>query len=65
MQFTYNDNIITLKGMQEGTIHLATKKQVARLPIRRSAATLLLAEKSPIQLMFILSKKEKDEIFAI
>ena len=42
MQFTQNDQMFTLKGIQCGTIHFASKKQMAKLPCTKSTNTLLL-----------------------
>ena len=65
MQFTWNHQLCMLMGIQEGTIHFAFEKQLAKLPCNKSTNTLLLSKESSLHLMSVNAIGKVDEILTI
>ena len=62
MQFSLNGNFVRLQGLQEGIIHIAFKKQLAKLSITKSTSTILFAEALSLQLLNGTVRKIEDEV---
>ena len=65
MQFTVNNQLFTLKGMQSGIVKFASKRQMAKFPVTKETSTLLLFEESYLHLMSVNSTVNNDEIATV
>ena len=65
MQFSLNDQLIILQGIQGGTIQLVSEKQLSKSPGIKNSSTLLLAEKLSLHLMTVNNQIVGDEVATI
>ena len=54
--------MFTLKGIQSGAVHFASKRQMFKLPFTKGTSTLLLSEESYLHLMSVNSKETNDKV---
>ena len=64
MQFDYQGQNITLKGLQSGVIHYASKKQLSRMSVSvsRGTSTFLLARAPSFYAIALCPKQEWDDL---
>ena len=65
MQFCLLDRKVTLTGVQEGAIHMATRKQLSKMSVDTTPGTFLLSVESSLHLMSASLEDVVDEVASI
>ena len=50
MQFRYGDAVVSLKGLKDGLVHIASKKQLSKMSqvVEKGTCAMLMIEKSTV-----------------